>query len=95
MTNATIDRALVSDLAGEFDFELRRVINADDYDVVLATNRTPAFASGCCATHDFCDANEVMAAAFRNTIGRKVKANSEEDSALWNAAWELWRERTK
>ena len=43
-----------------------------------------------CHSHDFCDANMTMAAAFEEVTGRDPLANGEtadEDIAMWNAAW--------
>ncbi len=42
-----------------------------------------------CATHDFCDANEVMAEAFRKVVGREQEMDSDKDTDIWNAAWSL------
>lgn len=42
---------------------------------------------GCCASHDFCDANVTMDAAFTDVTGRET-CHSDEDVALWNAAWD-------
>lgn len=49
-----------------------------------------------CLSHDYCDANEVMAVAFRIVIGRdfsfagdgpESEKQNEEDTMLFNAAW--------
>ena len=47
--------------------------------------------TGVCHSHDFLDANGVMAAAFQTITGREPEADSDEDNALWNAAWNLAR----
>jgi hypothetical protein len=46
----------------------------------------------CCASHDFCDSNVFMAAAFQAVTGREPFASDEDsatdaDCALWRAAW--------
>lgn len=54
---------------------------------------------GCCATHDFLDANMAMLAAFEEVAGRELATISETatdeekgaDSNLFNAAWTLAR----
>jgi hypothetical protein len=51
-----------------------------------------------CASHDFCDANEAMAMAFLQTMGRDIlpddaKEMAEADMALWNAAWDIAKRR--
>ncbi len=40
-----------------------------------------------CHSHDYCDANEYMAEAFRGVVGREIDLQSDEDSGLWAAAW--------
>jgi len=44
-----------------------------------------------CHSHDFCDANETMAIAFRRVMGRDMVPDegeiSQEDCDLWNSAW--------
>lgn len=42
---------------------------------------------GACATHDFCDANELMAEAFKEFTGREPDCADEKDAALWSGAW--------
>ncbi len=49
-------------------------------------NRT---AEHTCATQDFCDANMIMDEAFTAVLGRDMDVGSEDDAALWNAAWDL------
>lgn len=51
-----------------------------------------------CASHDFCDANEVMLEAFVAVLDREPEFltddnPSETDSDLWNEAWTLARTR--
>jgi len=41
--------------------------------------------AGICHSHDYCDANMVMAAAFAQIVGRE--SNLESDNSLWSAAW--------
>jgi hypothetical protein len=45
-----------------------------------------------CASHDFCDANVVMAAAFAEVTGEEPDTvNCEGDLNLWNDAWGIAR----
>lgn len=53
-------------------------------------NRDPEYA-GCCASHDFCDANMPMAEAFEATFGREVNPADDADAAIWNEAWDKAR----
>lgn len=43
----------------------------------------------CCATHDYCDANLLMAAAFKQANDREFDADSGADVGMWNLAWKL------
>lgn len=42
---------------------------------------------GICHTHDFCDANMAMDAAFERVRGRSAVPSSEPDASLWDRAW--------
>jgi hypothetical protein len=41
-----------------------------------------------CHSHDFCDANEAMIAAFRAVVGHEPDCGNDADNALFDAAWE-------
>ena len=43
---------------------------------------------GICHSHDFCDANMVMLAAFQD-VGLDVPDADSDDQTLWNASWEM------
>lgn len=79
------------DLAYAFSRLLRAELG-DEIETVIARNQTPAYAGNICASHDFCDANEVMAAAFQEVTGREIDLQSDADSGLWSAAWKLAKE---
>jgi hypothetical protein len=54
----------------------------------LACERNAAEGStGVCHSHDFCDANMIMAAAFAE-VGLEIPA-ADADPELWNSAWEI------
>lgn len=42
---------------------------------------------GICHSHDYCNANEVMAPAFAQVVGREIDLQSDADRGLWNDAW--------
>jgi hypothetical protein len=63
---------------------------ADHLDEIDAMN---AEDEDCCATHAFCDPNEVMAEAFVAVVGRSVDVHSDADLALWNSAWTFAKHR--
>jgi hypothetical protein len=82
---------LPADLARAFTRRLARQLSPWQIQRVRARNRreTHPFT---CHSHDFCDANDVMAAAFRTLTGRTVNTQTGADRALWNAAWALARQ---
>ena len=56
-------------------------------------NATPDYVAAC-ATHDFCDANDIMHGAFCAVVGHDPidfdldeEEMSQRDVDLWNAAW--------
>lgn len=52
--------------------------------------------AGVCHSHDFCDANMVMLAAYCGLTKMDEDAavlNDEKTVALWNSAWDLAKER--
>lgn len=42
-----------------------------------------------CATHDFCDANMVMFAAFTDVMKREPDVGDQADADVINAAWDI------
>lgn len=54
-----------------------------------AVERNKTYPDSACASHDFCDANMVMAAAFEEVVGRETELNDDEDIRLWDRAWDL------
>jgi hypothetical protein len=79
-------------IAADFAAVLRRWLTPGEFAELRRLNGTPAYAGGCCASHDYCDANVAMAGAFATVVGHQVEASSEADAALWNDAWEIARE---
>jgi hypothetical protein len=88
------------DLAVAFVDELRFICSPAAFEEIRQRNQSPEYKkSGACATHDFYDADVIMACAFEKTLGREVWLPSDleagrctqeqcsEDQALWNAAW--------
>lgn len=65
---------------------------------IIRRNKTPEYQGGC-ATHDFCDSNMVMDAAFTEVMGRdyiffdddkpETENQNSQDTGLINAAWSL------
>ena len=80
-------------MAERFADLLAEEIGPDKFERIKALNRTPEYASPICASHDFCDANMVMAQAFEEVAGHAPEANSESDADIWNAAWDHARQK--
>ncbi len=76
---------MVEKLAEEFSRLVREEL-AEHLEEIIERNRT-TLSKSCCATHDFCDANMLMAAAFEKVTGNEDDIEfSKEDCALWNEA---------
>lgn len=61
--------------------------SADVLAEIKRKNATPDYQAGACATHDYCDANMFMEAAFNYAYRRPPELESESDLDLWNEAW--------
>jgi hypothetical protein len=80
-------------IAEAFAANLRRDLSPKDFAEMVRRNRTPEYAKGCCASQDFCDANMAMDEAFTEIIGRPLDFGSDDDTAVWNEAWEIARRK--
>lgn len=90
LANPEYRAAAVKRLALSFADELLDTIGEADYEEVKARNATEEYARFC-ASHDFCDANMVMFDAFNTEIGWDCDLDNDEDTSVWNEAWELAR----
>lgn len=88
--DAGVADAVAYDIAVAFDRLLRCAIAPADYDRVIELNRAEPNPH-VCHSHDFCDANEVMAEAFEDWTGSEPRPDSDEDTSLWNNAWDTWK----
>ncbi|MFN3261258.1 MAG: hypothetical protein ACE37J_11940 [Pikeienuella sp.] len=77
-------------LALAFAAELRKEITDESVAEVVRRNTLPTYAAAC-ASHDFCDANMVMASAFERVMERPFDFGSETDMDIWNRAWDAAR----
>jgi hypothetical protein len=81
--------AVLFDWVSGPQFEARHGPNLFD-EIRRRNSREPS--SRICHSHDFCDANMAMSAAFEHVLGREPNihdGNGPDDSALWNAVWSL------
>ncbi len=83
--------AIVAQNAWTFAARLRTEIGPANLQEVIRRNALPAY-RGCCASHDFCDANMPMMDAFEGAKGRPVLGEdgmADADCDLVNAAWDM------
>jgi hypothetical protein len=95
-----MDQGKVAALAGAFADVVHEWTTPAELEEVKRLNRTEYANSSICATHDFFDANEAMAEAFRRIFGRAIwlpcdveeglcpENEADLDLQLWNAAWD-------
>lgn len=84
-------------IAANFASQMRAFLGPTQVQAVADLNAVEEN-TNICHSHDFCDANELMAAAFRAECGRDIELPSsarakqaEADCALWNHAFALVR----
>lgn len=85
-------------LAGLFATALRLELGAETFATVVKLNATASpqfFANGHCHSHEFCDANVVMAEGFREVFSRDIDPLDDDDVGRWNAAWEVFGQRCR
>ncbi len=80
----------VEDLAKAFTVELRETLTAEEWGWMYESNKQESN-PGVCHSHDFCDANECMAEAWKKLGGddEQILGDSDEGRAVWGAAWDL------
>lgn len=79
----------IETLAREFAVRLRDELTQTEWLDVILRNAAETD-TGVCHSHDFCDANMVMEAAFIAVTGHEPLGDdgmSDETVTLWNAAW--------
>jgi hypothetical protein len=76
-------------LAARFTELLQDELSPKQLREVRRTNRTPEYQDGSCASHNFCDANEPMAKAYRYATGQEFEPGNEAAADLWSTAWDL------
>ena len=59
---------------------------ASDLPEIIRRNKREDYGNAC-ATHDFCDANELMAKAFYEAQGYSLEMTNDYHLWLWNKAW--------
>lgn len=83
------------ELAGAFVLLLMQVLPYDEIKMIQARNATPEYA-GCCASHDFVDANMTMLEAWETLGGGSIygdTAAANNNRIIWNRAWDIAKAR--
>jgi hypothetical protein len=79
------DQTLARTVGQTFVELLRKELSNEDWREMLRRNASPEYRTSC-ASHDFTDANEVMAEACA-AHDVDVDPTSDDGLAIWNAAW--------
>jgi len=77
----------MKELANEFSRILTKQLGTEIIGDINWLNETSP--PHICASHNFCDANEIMAEAFEKIVGVELNIQLEEHKTLWNQAWTL------
>jgi hypothetical protein len=80
------DFQTVAELSRQFLIALRESVSDDDYQKIVALNKAEAD-PGICHSHDFTDANMVMARAFTAVTKTETDLRSTSQANLWSRAW--------
>lgn len=78
----------ITKLSYRFSAILRETLSDREMADVITRNREYVDPM-VCASHDFCDANEVMAEAWVDCFGASIDLQSDDMRSMWNAAWEM------
>jgi len=84
-----LDHTYVVLIASKFAEMIREDFTPYEWEETLRRNQQyRALGRDCCATHEFCDSNDTMMAAFEWTMGYEPDTGEDFDACLWSAAWE-------
>ena len=78
----------VQECAKAFIKEMRATLEPSEMNDAIALNKQEPNKS-VCHTHDFCDANMVMASALKGLCSKLPNGEDPESFKFWNAAWKL------
>lgn len=87
----TITRPTAAALASAFVRGLHKQMTVAQWNEMLLKNASGRY-NLACASHDYVDANVIMAEAFEATYGRELLwGDDTDDTEAWNAAWDVAR----
>jgi hypothetical protein len=81
---------IINNVAGEFSRILKEWIGTINLTEVNRRNRKKEY-KGCCASHDFCDANMAMLEAFEDITGEDCNLEDPYTHSIMNEAWDCAR----
>jgi hypothetical protein len=85
----SVDKKQAEELALRFANTLREEIGPRNFATMKKRNaKVDRKKESVCHSHDFCDANMTMYAAFQEVTGRET-VYGDNDTALWNTAWDI------
>lgn len=76
-------------LAQAFGEQVQTAFGPAQFREICYLNKSSHASTSICATHDFCDANMLMEAAFQATFGRESDVADEADAKVWSDAWAI------
>ena len=83
----------VEKLSKEFSKVLKSWLMKKQMAEVIRKNDTPEYKTGgLCASHDYCDANMAMDAAWKKVVGKSINFQNNTQVSLWNKAWTMAKE---
>jgi hypothetical protein len=88
---AKVNKEQVKKLAEKFAEMLKQELGRD-FRKMQKQNASRHQDPKVCASHNWCDANMTMYAAFQEVTGRDT-CHSDEDLELWNKAWDYAKEK--
>lgn len=77
---------LATAVSKEFSKLLSQYLSVNQLEQIRILNRDEKD-DNICHTHDFLDANEVMAEAFEAVTGHEMNIQDDSNLELWNIAW--------
>jgi len=79
-------------VAAEFAKQMHADLNPTQMETVIKRNKTDEYKNAC-ASHDFIDANMTMDAAMRLMIPDYTGEPNQEETDIWNLAWDVAKGR--
>lgn len=74
-------------IAMMFADKLKEALTFAEFEQMLTRNKEDQWDSPVCHSHDFCDANMVMAEAWQDFFGQEPDLDNDYEIETWNEAW--------